>query len=287
MLEFRRLPVPDYARWIRESGEKPSKHWEKVKPDAGDAKSLTVLIEPYAPYLPTKEGVELSAFYVASNHLHSVAGERSVNVPVKPLLAGYGIGSYGRNGVISIPGVGTRFAAAVLASDDEPDSGWIWDDDRPLSEECEGCRACVEACPTGALAGNGRLDVEKCLRAQAQFQTPEMPDSSKALIGASAWGCEICQEVCRRNTGIKAVPMPEELENALVLKKMLAGDVSELGKWIGSNYARPARMQARACLVAANMGRDDLACDIEKLLKSPVGAVSECAGWALEKLGGK
>lgn len=285
-IEFRRLRVPDFSRWKRESGEKPAKHWEKVSAEAEGVRSVTLIIEPYTPYLPTKEGVELSAFYVASNALHQKAGGRSLNLPVKPLIAGYGIGSYGRNGVISIPGIGTRFAAVIIASDEEPDDKRVWDDDRPLSDMCENCRACAQACPTGALEGNGRLDVDKCLRAQAQFQTPPMPDASKELIGGSAWGCEICQSVCPRNAGIKPAAMPEELERALELRKLLAGDVKALGPWIGSNYARPARMQARACLVAANLGRNDLINEIRKLLTSPVEAVRDCAGWALEKLGG-
>ena len=285
-MEFSGLPVPAFSRWQRESGERPWRHWEKVTPRAPGVRSLKVLIEPYEPFLPTGEGLELSAFYVASNRLHGVAGRAALNLPVKSVLAGFGIGAYGRNGVISIPGVGTRFAAAILASDDETDSRWEWREDRPLSEECGECSACVKACPTGALVGNGCLDMERCLRAQAQYQSPPMPDKSRELIGASAWGCEICQTACLRNRGIKAVAMPAELERALELRRLLAGDVKDLGAWIGINYARPARMQARACLVAANMGRRDLICDIEKLLTSPVEPVRDCAGWALNKLRG-
>lgn len=285
-VEFAGLPVPDFQRWRRESGENPSRHWAKLTTQVPGIRSLRVIIEPYAPYLPTAEGLEISAFYVASNRLHAIAGKSGVDLPIKPMLAGYGIGEYGRNGVISIPGVGTRFAAAVLGSMDAPDARWHWRDDRPLSAHCEGCGECVGACPTGALVGNGRLDVQKCLRAQAQYQTPPMPEKSRELIGAFAWGCEICQMNCPRNAGITPRSMPEALEEALQLKRLLAGDVKALGEWIGSNYARPARMQARACLVAANMNRRDLVPDIEKLSASPVEPVRDCAGWALKKLRG-
>lgn len=284
ILRFEGLPVPDMGRWKRESGEKPSRHWEKVCAEAKGVRSLTLLVMPYSTYRPTAEGVEISAFYVASNMLHEKAGHDGLDMPVKPLISGYGIGAYGRSGLIAIPGIGTRFAAAVLKSDAEPDGKWFWDDNRPLDGMCAGCRKCVESCPANALAGNGRLEVDKCLRAQAQYQTPRMPDESRELIGASAWGCEICQQVCPRNSGLTQERMPEELESALELKKLLTGDVKALGKWIGSNYARPARMQARGCLVAANMGRHDLIPEIEALLKSPVEPVRDCAGWALKKL---
>lgn len=284
ILRFENIPVPDMARWRIESGEKPSRHWEKVNDDGQGARSVTILVQPYAPYAPTQEGVEISAFYVASNALHSLAGNDALALPVKPIIAGYGIGAYGRSGLVSIPGIGTRFAAAILKSDAEPDAKWEWREDRPLAEECADCDACVRKCPGGALIGNGRLDVDRCIRAQAQFQTPRMPDESRHYVGASAWGCELCQDICPRNAGIMPVSMPGELEAALELRKLLTGDVKELGKWIGSNYARPARMQARGCLVAANMGRRELLPEIRKLLASNVEAVRDCADWAINKL---
>ena len=289
ILKFERLPVPEFKRWKEDSSLRMNRHWEKVSAEAENVRSLTLLIKPYSDYLPTAEGMEISAFYVASNELHGIAGRKSLPLPVKPLIAGYCIGEYGRSGVVSVKGVGTRFAAAVISSDEEADNGYIWDENRPLAKECESCSACVEACPNGALMGDGRLDVSLCLRAQAQFQQPRMPDSSRGLIGSSVWGCEICQRVCPRNLGLEKVKMPGELEAALELKKLIAGDVSGLGKWIGTNYARPARMQARACIIAANMDRRDLEADIRALLNSPVEAVRDCAEWAINKLrnGGK
>lgn len=289
IIRFENLPVPVFESWKIDSTARMNRHWERVSADAGDVKSLTVLIKPCAPYEPTSEGLELSSFYVVSNELHSLAGKAALNLPVKPLLAGYGIGRYGRSGVISIPGVGTRFAAAVIASDDEPDPRWVWHDNAPLADECAACNLCVDNCPNRALMGDGRVDIDRCLRAQAQFQEPRMPDSSRDMLGASLWGCDICQQECPRNRGVEAVKMPEELEKELELKKLLMGDVEGLGKWLGSNYARPARMQARACLVAANMGRNDLISEITALLCSPVEAVKDCAKWALNKLqsGGK
>jgi len=284
IIRFERLPVPPLLKWQKDSRERMNRHWEKVSPDAGDARSLTVLVMPYAPYLPTAEGVELSAFYVASNKLHGIVGKAGLNLPVKPIIAGYGIGAYGRSGVISIPGIGTRFALAVVASDEESDPKWEWNEERPLAHECAACRMCVKKCPNGALMGDGRVDIERCLRAQAQFQEPRMPDGSRDMIGGSAWGCEICQAVCPRNAAVEPAGMPEELEKALELRKLLTGDVSGLGEWIGSNYARPARMQARSALVAANLGRQDLLPEIEALMKSQVEPVRDCAAWAINRL---
>ena len=284
ILCFPALPIPDLSFWREESSRSPSPHWAKVTTETGEARSITLWLRACPSYRPTREGVELSSFYVASNALHAQTRERGLNLPLKPILAGYGIGAYGRNGLIAVPGLGTRFAVAAEASLDPPDPLRRWEAHRPLDGQCEGCGACMAACPNGALLGNGRVDVTQCLRAQAQFQTPRMPDTSRDRIGASQWGCDICQRACPRNRQIVSVPMPEALENALELKRLLAGDVKPLGEWIGTNYARPARMQARASLVAANLGRRDLTEDIRKLQNSPVEAVRDCAAWALEKL---
>lgn len=285
-LIFERLPVPEFARWRGESGEKPYPHWQKVTTETAGVRSLTLILRPYRPYLPTDEGVSLSAFYVASNALHEMCGAQLLNLPLKPLIAGYGIGAYGRCGVTAVPGVGSRYAVAALGSEEEPDSRWEWREDRPFSEECEGCGRCVAACPAGALRGNGRVDMDRCLRAQAQYQTPRMADEDKARIGSILWGCEVCQEVCPRNRDVEPTPMPPELARALDLKRLLEGDVEPLAPWIGSNYARKARMQARACMVAANLGRGDLLEEIVALRESPVEAVRDCAAWAMRRLGG-
>ena len=132
ILCFPALPIPDFSRWREESSRNPSPHWAKVTTDTGDARSITLWLRACPPYRPTREGVALSSFYIASNALHAQTRERALNLPLKPLLAGYGIGAYGRNGLIAVPGLGTRFAAAAEASSDPPDPLRKWDDHRPL-----------------------------------------------------------------------------------------------------------------------------------------------------------
>ena len=78
--------------------------------------------------------------------------------------------------------------------------------------------------------------------------------------------------------------MPEALERGLALKKLLHGDVDDLGEWLGSNYAHPARLQARACMVAANLRRHELMDDIRALADSDAETVRVCAEWAQRKL---
>ena len=86
ILCFPALPIPDFSRWREESSRNPSPHWAKVTTDTGDARSITLWLRACPPYRPTREGVALSSFYIASNALHAQTRERALNLPLKPLL---------------------------------------------------------------------------------------------------------------------------------------------------------------------------------------------------------
>jgi len=68
-----------------------------------------------------------------------------------------GLGSYGENGLLVTRefGSATRISGVVTAADLEGDS--------PLEEDlCDHCMRCVEVCPTGALAGEGKINKKLC-----------------------------------------------------------------------------------------------------------------------------
>jgi len=79
---------------------------------------------------------------------------------------------------------------------------------------CQLCEApCVIACPTGAL-DNG-FDKAKCLSYLSQRKGALDPEIAAHLRQSnSAWGCDLCQEACPRNRGVKINPLPEFLANA-------------------------------------------------------------------------
>jgi len=68
-----------------------------------------------------------------------------------------GLGGRGDCGLLVTPAYGTavRLAGVVVAAEVEPTP--------PLAESpCTHCGLCVEACPAGALTGDGRVDKRKC-----------------------------------------------------------------------------------------------------------------------------
>jgi len=76
---------------------------------------------------------------------------------------------------------------------------------------CLNCHACVKACPAGALGENG-FARGKCLSHITQKKGMLTPEE-EALIRqtGTAWGCDICQEVCPCNHAVKIAPLPEFL----------------------------------------------------------------------------
>jgi len=65
---------------------------------------------------------------------------------------------------------------------------------------CGTCKACIEACPSGALSPF-RLDPARCLTTYTVETEVEPPSEVARVLAESHWvaGCDICQEVCPWN----------------------------------------------------------------------------------------
>jgi len=62
-----------------------------------------------------------------------------------------------------------------------------------------GCRACVDACPTGALGGDGEFFPERCISYLTIEHEGEIGRPFRAAAGDRLFGCDTCQEVCPFN----------------------------------------------------------------------------------------
>jgi len=104
-----------------------------------------------------------------------------------------GLGFVGNNGCFIHPRKGSWFLLATLLLTLPADSlGEV------VQEACGNCRACIEACPTGALLGGGRVDARRCL----SFHTLENKGDWPRPVRAQArwvFGCDSCQEACPHN----------------------------------------------------------------------------------------
>ncbi len=104
-----------------------------------------------------------------------------------------GLGWQGRHSLLVDPRRGSYFfLAAVVTS-------VALDPDEPMADHCGSCRACVDACPTGAILADRLVDARKCIsHATIEVDGPVTPEI-RALAGDHLFGCDLCQEACPFN----------------------------------------------------------------------------------------
>jgi epoxyqueuosine reductase len=71
--------------------------------------------------------------------------------------------------------------------------------EQPAWDACGECRACIDACPTDAIVGDGVLDARRCLSYLSQSRLEQLPHAE--AFEDRVYGCDICQDVCPWNRG--------------------------------------------------------------------------------------
>ena len=136
----------------------------------------------------------------------------SAPVMDKAWAAKSGLGWIGKNSNLLSQKVGSYFFIAELIIDLE----LLYD--RPTTDHCGTCTACIDACPTEAIIQPYVVDGSKCI----SYFTIELKDSIPTQYKGSfenwMFGCDICQKVCPWNrfstphTEDSFSPHPELLE---------------------------------------------------------------------------
>lgn len=105
-----------------------------------------------------------------------------------------GIGSYGKNASIITKEAGSWVVLGELITDIE-----IEPDEPAPMEECGECSICMSACPAGAIIKPFVIDQTRCISHLTQMKG-EVPVESRRLMGDRIYGCDVCQEVCPKNS---------------------------------------------------------------------------------------
>lgn len=81
--------------------------------------------------------------------------------------------------------------------------------DGPIKDYCGTCTACIDACPTDAIAEPYVVDGSKCISYLTIELKENIPNEFKGKMENWIFGCDICQDVCPWNRFSKKHNNPE------------------------------------------------------------------------------
>lgn len=204
----------------------------------------------------------------------------------KALAVKAGLGWFGKHSLMVTPEYGSWVCLGELITDIP------FPPDHPLDRDCGGCRLCIEACPTNALAEGEDLNQDRCLACVTMGRFLPQPEI-RELMGDTLYGCDICQSVCPHNQKAGTVDRPEfecGIDGAFpVLKEILQMTNKDFrqrfGHTSGAWRGRTA-LQKNAVIAAGNLREREVVPELAGILFSdPRPVMRGAAAWALGRIG--
>ena len=204
-----------------------------------------------------------------------------------------GLGWFGKNTMLIHPRRGSWFFLGLLLVDLElPPS-------RPFAaDHCGTCRACLDACPTGALLGRDEsgapvMDARRCISYLTIELKGPIPRELRPLMGNRIFGCDICQEVCPWNrkfaepAGEPAYTGSRDTDGPELMELMGLTDEEFSRRFSGSPVKRAKRrgLLRNVAVALGNWGSRDAVPVLAAALDDPEPLVRGHAAWALGRVG--
>ncbi len=201
----------------------------------------------------------------------------------RDLAAAGGLGWIGRNGCL----IDAQFGSYLLLA--EIVVNLSLPADKPVKNRCGSCRACLEACPSGAIQDDGLVDSRRCVSYLTIEHRESIPESLRRACGQWVFGCDVCQEVCPYNRDVPAGDA--ELRGPMALA---SATPDEIIRWEWADWDRATRgssarrakyeMFLRNAAIALGNTPDQASRDaLERLTRHESPIVAEAATWAIKQ----
>ncbi|HZN33388.1 MAG TPA: tRNA epoxyqueuosine(34) reductase QueG [Pirellulaceae bacterium] len=200
-----------------------------------------------------------------------------------------GLGWIGKHTLLINKPAGSYFFLAALLTDQE-----LIADEPFAADHCGTCRACLDACPTGAFPQPYVLDATRCISYLTIELRGPIPAGLRAGIGDWVFGCDVCQEVCpwnhRPQSASEPAFQPAEDANPVDLIALLELDDEGFRRRFRHTPLWRARRRGilrNAAIVLGNQRADSAAAALIRALEDAEPLVRGAAAWALGRIGGE
>ncbi len=210
-------------------------------------------------YAPLRVGLRAIAARIKQADHRAVAFADDNSVVDREVAYLGGLGWFGKNANILLPGAGSFFVLGSIITTAEYPVG------EPVADGCGSCRRCLDGCPTGAIVAPGVVDANTCLAWLVQ-RPGTFPVEYREVLGDRLYGCDDCQEVCppavRLGDGhrVDLVDADEPVQAWVDVLDLLEATDDELierhGRWYVADR-NPVWLRRNALIVLGNTGDDD------------------------------
>jgi len=188
-----------------------------VSADGVSADGVTARVARYARadfYGPLRSALREVARKLRSDGFRAVVFADENDLVDREVAWRAGLGWFGKNANLLLPGAGSWFVlGSVVTTAELPVAA------TPAPDGCGTCRACFDACPTGAIVADGVIDARRCLAWLVQ-RTGIFPFEHRVALHDRIYGCDDCQDSCpptvrlggRHRTDVAVDPAIDALE---------------------------------------------------------------------------